>query len=189
MPSEEVQLVLDECKTAMDKSVASFQTDISKLRTGRANPALLDGVSVDYYGTPTALRKLATISVPEPRLLTIQPFDPKALAEIERGILKAGLGLTPKNDGKVVRVPIPELTEERRRELVKHMNKIAEEHKQSIRGARRDSLALIKDLEREGSVDEDESRRTQKLVQDLTDQHCARIDELAGKKEQEILTV
>jgi ribosome recycling factor len=189
MASEEVQLVLEEGKAAMDKSVGSFQSDIAKLRTGRANPALLDGIIVDYYGTPTALRKLATVSVPEPRLLTIQPFDPKAAADIERAILKSDLGLTPKNDGKLVRVPIPELTEERRRDLVKHMKKIAEEHKKSIRGARRDSLSLIKDLEKEGQVDEDESHRAQKSVQDLTDQHCARIDELATKKEQEILTV
>ena len=189
MASEEVELVLEETKDAMDRAVASFRDDIARLRTGRANPALLDGVTVDYYGAPTALRKLATISVPETRLIAIQPFDPGGLADIEKAILKADLNLTPANDGKLIRIAIPELTEERRRELVRQMRKLAEEHKQSVRGSRRDGIALVKDLEKGKEIDADESRRGQKAVQDLTDGHCAQIDEAAAKKEEDILTV
>ena len=189
MASEEVEMILEETKDAMHKAFFSFQTEISRMRSGHANPALLDGVMVDYYGTPTPLRKLATVSVPEPRLIAVQPFDPQVLAGIEKSILKADLGLTPANDGRLIRVPIPELTEERRRELVKQMRRIAEEHKQSVRGSRRDGIALVKDLEKAKEVDADESRRGQKSIQSLTDENCKRIDEAAAKKEEEILTV
>ena len=189
MASEELELILDECKSSMEKAAENFRAETSKLRTGRANPALLDAVMVDYYGTPTPLKRLATLSVPEPRLITIQPFDPQGLADIEKGILKADLGLTPNNDGKLIRVPIPELTEERRREIVKQMRRTAEEHKQSVRGVRRESISMLKDLEKGKEIDEDESRRAQKKVQDLTDEYCGRVDETATKKEQEILTV
>ena len=189
MASEEVDLILEETRDAMLKAFTSFQDEISRLRTGRANPALLDTVMVDYYSTPTALRKLATVSVPEPRLISVQPFDPQGLADIERAILKADLGLTPASDGRLIRVPIPELTEERRRELVRQMRKIAEEHKQSVRGSRRDGISLVKDLEKGKEVDADDSRHGQKSIQTLTDEHCRKIDEAAAKKEEEILTV
>ena len=173
----------------MEKATDNFRSETSKLRTGRANPALLDAVMVDYYGTPTPLKRLATISVPEPRLITIQPFDPQGLGDIEKGILKADLGLTPNNDGKLIRVPIPELTEERRRDIVRQMKKTAEEHKQSVRGVRRDSIAMVKDLEKSKEIDEDESRRSQKKIQDLTDEYCGEVADVAAKKEEEILTV
>ncbi len=187
--SEEVDLVLSDCKEQMEKSVENFQDEASRIRTGRANPALLDSVQVDYYGAATPLQKLATIGVPEPRLMTVQPFDAGSLADIERAILKADLGFTPNNDGKLIRIPVPELTEERRRELVKQVKKISESHKQSVRGHRRDSIAMLKEMEKAKEVDEDASRRGQKTVQDLTDRHCARIDELSDAKEQEIMTV
>jgi ribosome recycling factor len=187
MPSPEIKEILDTCKDSMDKTVGNLQAELAKVRTGRASPGLLDGVMVDYYGTPTPLKKLATVSAPEPRLLTVQPFDVSSVASIEKGIMKSDLGLMPQKDGKLIRVPIPELTGERRKELVKHLKHVAEDHKQSVRHERRDALALLKDLE--GSVEEDELRRGQKAVQDLTDAHCAKIDEHAARKEKEILTV
>lgn len=189
MASEEVDLVLEESKDSMDKGVAAFATEAAKVRTGRASPGLLDGVMVDYYNTPTPLKKLATVNVPEPRLIVVQPFDPQGISDIERGILKANLGLTPSNDGKVVRVPIPELSEERRRELVKQVKKLAEEHKQGVRHARRDAISMLKDLQKEGSIDEDESRRGQSKVQDLTDAATTEIDKQVETKEEEILRV
>jgi ribosome recycling factor len=187
MPSQEIKEVLDSCKESMDKTVQNLQTELAKVRTGRASPGLLDGVMVDYYGSPTPLKKLATVSAPEPRLLLVQPFDVSAVGSIEKGIMKSDLGLMPQKDGKLIRVPIPELTGERRKELVKHIKGVAEEHKQSVRHERRDALELLKDLE--GSIEEDEIRRAQKSVQDLTDAHCAKVDEHAARKEKEILTV
>ena len=187
MPSEETKQILDACKASMEKTVGNLQAELAKVRTGRASPGLLDGVMVDYYGTPTPLKKLASVSAPEPRLLVVQPFDVSAVANIEKGIMKSDLGLMPQKDGKLIRVPIPELTGERRKELVKHIKHVAEEHKQSVRHERRDALELLKDLE--GSIEEDEIRRAQKSVQDLTDAHCARVDEHAARKEKEILTV
>ena len=137
MSEEDVALVLDEAKEAMEKSIRSFRIDLQKVRTGRANPAILDGVQVDYYGTPTPLNQLANLSAPDPRLIVISPYDKGALGEIERAILKADLGLTPTNDGKLVRIPIPALTEERRQQLVKQIKKSAEHHKVGVREARR----------------------------------------------------
>jgi ribosome recycling factor len=189
MAEEDVALVLDEARAAMEKSVDSLTRDLTRIRTGRANPALLDGVQVDYYGTPTPLKSLATISVPGPRLITVQPFDKNSLGEIERAILKADVGLTPANDGKLLRVPIPELTEERRRDLVKQVKKMAEDHKVGVRNARRDSVSMLKDLQKEGGVSEDDSKHAQKKVQTLTDEFTARIDEVADAKEEEILTI
>jgi ribosome recycling factor len=189
MAQEDVALVLDEARTAMQKSVDSLQRDLMRIRTGRANPALLDGVQVDYFGTPTPLKSLATINVPEPRLITVQPFDKSSLAEIERAILKADVGLTPASDGRMLRVPIPELTEERRRELVKQVKKMAEDHKVGVRNARRDSVSMLKDLQNDGEITEDESKQAQKKVQSLTDEFTARIDEVVGLKEEEILTI
>jgi ribosome recycling factor len=189
MAEEDLQLVLDEAKDAMDKSLASLRHELSRLRTGRANPLLLESVMVDYYGTPTQLKKLATIHVPEARLLTLQPFDPGACAAIERGILKADIGVTPISDGKTIRVPIPELTEQRRREIVKQIKKIAEDHKVSVRTARRDAIQMVKDLQKDGDVSEDDSKRIQKKIQDLTDEHVAEVDRITAAKEEEILRV
>ncbi|MFQ5696813.1 MAG: ribosome recycling factor [Myxococcota bacterium] len=189
MPEEEVDLILVEAREAMQKSIESLKRDLDRVRTGRANPALLDGVQVDYYGTATPLKQLATVQVPEPRLITVQPFDRGALAEIERGILKADLGLMPSNDGKLIRIPVPELTEERRRELVKQVRKMGEEHKLGVRNARRDSVAMLKDLEHSGDLGEDESRTGQRKVQSLTDDSIAKLDALVKAKEEEILTI
>jgi ribosome recycling factor len=189
MAEEDVALVLDETKGAMQKSVESLQRDLTRIRTGRANPALLDGVQVDYYGTPTALKSLATINVPDPRLITVQPFDKNSLGEIERAILKADVGLTPASDGKMLRIPIPELTEERRRDLVKQVKKMAEDHKVGVRNARRDSVSMLKDLQKDADISEDESKQAQRKVQTLTDEFTARVDEVASAKEEEILTI
>jgi len=182
VPAESEELVLSEARDGM-------QRDLARVRTGRANPAILDGVVVDYYGSSTALRQLAAIHVADARLLTVQPFDRSAADAIERGILKANLGLSPINDGKILRVPIPELTEERRREMVKQLKKSAEEHKVAVRGARRDAIAMLKDLENDGDVSADDSRRAQKKVQDLTDEYTGKIDALLAAKEEEILRV
>ena len=183
------ELVLDEARQGMAKSFEGLERDLVKIRTGRANPALLEGVMVDYYGTPTPLKSLATLSAPEARLLTIQPFDPGAIEAIEKGVLKADLGLTPVNDGKILRVPIPELTEERRRDLVKLVKKTGEDHKIGVRGARRDAIAMLKDLEKSHEISEDESRHSQKRVQDLTDEFVKKIDEVVSTKEEDILKI
>jgi ribosome recycling factor len=189
MSEEDVALVLDEAKQGMEKSIRSFRIDLQKVRTGRANPAILDGVQVDYYGTPTPLNQLANLSAPDPRLIVISPYDKGALPEIERAILKADLGLTPTNDGKLVRIPIPALTEERRRELVKQIKKSAEHHKIGVREARRGAVSLLKDLESDGSVPADERRRAEKAIQDLTDDRIKKLDEMTEQKEEEILQV
>jgi ribosome recycling factor len=189
MSEEDVAVVLDEAKEAMEKSIRSFRIDLQKVRTGRANPAILDGVQVNYYGTPTPLNQLSNLTAPDPRLIVISPYDKGALPEIERAIMKADLGLTPVNDGKVVRIPIPPLTEERRRELVKQIKKSAEHHKIGVREARRAAVALLKELESDGSVPADERRRTEKAIQDLTDHNVTRLDEMTEKKEEEILQV
>jgi ribosome recycling factor len=189
MADEEVGLVLDQTREDMGKALRSMRIDLQKIRTGRANPALLDGIQVDYYGTPTALNQLANLSAPDPRLIMISPFDKGALQGIERAIQAADLGLTPNNDGKLIRIPIPPLTEERRKELVKQVKKLAEGHKVGVREARRMAVAMLKELESDGAVPTDERRRADKAVQDLTDQHVKAIDEMTGEKEEEILQV
>ncbi len=189
MADEEVTLVLDEAKGDMDRAVRSLGAELQKVRTGRANPALLEGVQVDYYGTPTPLNQLATLSAPDPRLIVVSPFDKGSLGDVERAIQAADLGLTPSNDGKVIRLPIPPLTEERRKELVKQIKKTAEEHKIGVREARRSAVSMLKDLEGEGSVPADDRRRAEKTVQDLTDQFIGKIDTMTQEKEEEILQV
>ena len=189
MSEEEVAIVLGEAKEAMEKSIRSYRIELQKVRTGRANPAILDGVQVDYYGTPTPLNQLASLSAPDPRLIVISPYDKGALGEIERAILKADLGLTPTNDGKLVRIPIPALTEERRQQLVKQIKKSAEHHKVGVREARRGAVSLLKELESDGAVPADERRRTEKTIQDLTDSKVKKLDEMTEQKEEEILQV
>ena len=189
MAEEEVELVLSEAGEAMEKSIHSLKVDMQKIRTGRANPAVLDGVQVDYYGTPTPLNQLANLSAPEPNLIIVSPYDRGVLADIERAIQAADLGLSPNNDGKLVRIPIPPLTEERRKELVKQVKKLAEGHKIGVREARRAAVAMLKDLEGEGSVPADERRRADKAVQDLTDDRVKKLDDMAAQKEEEILQV
>jgi ribosome recycling factor len=173
----------------MDKSVESTQEHFNSVRTGRASAALLDRVTIDYYGTPTPLKNLATINAPEPRLLTIQPFDPSSIKQIEKTIQESDLGLTPSNDGKVIRLPIPQLTEERRKEMVKIARSMAEEGKVAIRNVRRDTLRHLEELVRNGDVGDDEERAAEGRVQKLTDEHVSRIDELLKRKEADIMEV
>ncbi len=189
MAEEDVALVLDEAKGDMDKAARSLGAELQKVRTGRANPGLLDGIQVDYYGTPTPMNQLATLSAPDPRLILVSPYDQGALNDIERAIQGAALGLTPSNDGKVIRIPIPPLTEERRKELVKQIKKTSEEHKIGVREARRGAVSMLKDLEGDGSLPTDDRRRAEKSVQDMTDQFIEKIEKMIQAKEEEILQV
>lgn len=171
----------------MVKSLDSLKREFSKVRTGRASISLLDGIKVDYYGTQTPLNQLATLSVPEPRLITIQPWDATVIKEIEKAIMKSDLGLTPVNDGKIIRVSIPPLTEQRRVELVKVVKKMAENGKVSIRNHRRDINEDLKQKKKDKEVSEDEFFKGQKDVQDITDDYIKKSDELTQAKEKEIL--
>jgi ribosome recycling factor len=178
--------LLQDATRRMDKSVESTHGELNSIRTGRASAALLDRVQVDYYGQKTPLKQLATINVPEPRMLTVQPFDPNALKEIERAIQESDLGLNPSNDGKIIRLPIPQLTEERRQELVKVARQIAEEGRVAVRNVRRD---VIHHLKEEQNVSSDEEHRAEERVQKLTDDHVHKIDDLLKRKEAEITEV
>ncbi len=179
--------IYQETKEKMGKSIKSLETDLNRVRTGRASMSLLDSVKVDYYGTLTPLNQMATISIPESRLITIQPWDVSALKEIEKGILKANLDLTPSNDGKIIRITIPPLTEDRRKSIVKQVHKICEDHKVAIRNIRRDSNDFIKSLKKESEISEDESFKGQDEVQKITDEKIKIIDDMYKKKESEIL--
>jgi len=181
--------LIQDATRRMDKSVEAAQTEFSTLRTGRASPTLLDRVQIDYYGQQTPLKQLATIGAPEPRLLTIQPFDPSSMGAIERAIQESDLGLTPSNDGKLIRLPIPQLTEERRKDLVKVVRQMAEEGKVAVRNVRRDVMQHLKELADKGEAGSDEERRAEERVQKLTDDHVHEIDELLKKKEAEIMEV
>ena len=180
---------LADAKRRMDKSIESTHHEFNSIRTGRASPALLDRITIDYYGTPTPLKSLASISAPEPRLLVVQPFDPGAIKNIERAVQESDLGLTPSNDGKVVRLPIPQLTEERRKDLVKVVRRVAEDGKIAIRNVRRDVMQHLKELVVNGDVGDDEERRAEQQVQKITDEHTKSIDDLLKVKEAEIMEV
>lgn len=180
---------LGDATQRMDKSVEATHEHFNSVRTGRATPALLDRIAVDYYGTATPLKNLATINAPEPRMLTIQPFDPTSIKQIEKTIQESDLGLTPSNDGKLIRLPIPQLTEERRKELVKVVRHMAEEGRVAVRNVRRDAIKHLEDLVKNGSVGDDDERAAEGRVQKLTDEHVARIDELLKRKEAEIMEV
>jgi ribosome recycling factor len=180
---------LGDATQRMDKSVEATHEHFNSVRTGRATPALLDRVTVEYYGTPTPLKNLATINAPEPRMLTIQPFDPTSIKQIEKTIQESDLGLTPSNDGKIVRLPIPQLTEERRKELVKVVRHMAEEGRVAVRNVRRDAIRHLEELVKNGSVGDDEERAAEGRAQKLTDEHVARIDDLLKRKEAEIMEV
>ncbi len=180
---------LADAKRRMDRSIEATHHEFNSIRTGRASPALLDRISIDYYGTQTPLKSLASISAPEPRLLVVQPFDPGAIKGIERAIQESDLGLTPSNDGKVVRLPIPALTEERRKDLVKVVRRVAEDGKVAIRNVRRDVMQHLKELVVNGDVGDDEERRAEQQVQKITDEHTKSIDDLLKVKEAEIMEV
>jgi ribosome recycling factor len=179
----------NEAGRKMDRSVEAAAHEFNTIRTGRASAALLDRIQIDYYGTPTPLQQLATINVPEPRMLTVQPYDPGSIKNIERAIQESDLGLTPSNDGKIIRLPIPQLTEERRKELVKVVRGLAEEGRVAVRNVRRDAMHHLKELVRKGDVGDDEERRAEERVQKLTDEHVAKIDDLLKRKEAEIMEV
>ncbi|HPW68199.1 MAG TPA: ribosome recycling factor [Deltaproteobacteria bacterium] len=181
--------VIDGMKQDMEKTVAAMKQSLQKVRTGRASIGILDGIMVDYYGTPTPLKQLATLAVPEPRLITIQPWDKGAISSIEKAIFKSELGLTPANDGKIIRVPIPPLNEERRRDLVKMVKKMAEEYRVEIRNHRRDANAMLKDLEKDKEISQDELKTSQDKVQDLTNDYIKQVDTLLVDKEKEIMEV
>lgn len=183
---EQATMLLMEAEEKMEKSLQSTRNEFQTIRTGRANPALLDRVHVEYYGAETPLQQLATVSVPEPRMLMIQPFDKNALTEIDRAIQKSDLGLTPNNDGKVIRLNIPPLTEERRRDYVKLAKKVAEEGKVAVRNVRRDGIDSLKKLEKEG-LPKDTVKTMQDDVQTLTDKFIAKLDTATDEKEAEIM--
>jgi ribosome recycling factor len=180
---------LADCEVRMDKSIEMTRTEFNSVRTGRASAALLDRITIDYYGTPTPLSNMATISAPEARLLSIQPYDATQIKAIEKAIQESDLGLTPSNDGKLIRLPIPQLTEERRKELVKVVRRYGEEGKIAIRNVRRDVMKHLEELVRKGDVGDDEERRAEGQVQKLTDDHVKRIDDLLKHKEAEIMEV
>ncbi len=180
---------MKETREKMDQAVKAYSKNLATVRAGRANPALLDSVQVEYYGALTPLNQLASISVPEARLLVITPFDKSTVSDIEKAIQKADLGLSPSNDGNVVRISIPPLTEERRKDLVKVVGKYAEESKVQIRNIRRDTNDQLKKDEKNGDLTEDELRGFQDDVQSITDTHIQKIDELTKEKEQEIMEV
>ncbi|HEX2429101.1 MAG TPA: ribosome recycling factor [Gaiellaceae bacterium] len=184
-----IEEFLADAKRRMDRSIEATHHEFNSIRTGRASPALLDRITIDYYGTQTPLKSLASISAPEPRLLVVQPFDPGAIKGIERAVQESDLGLTPSNDGKVVRLPIPALTEERRKDLVKVVRRVAEDGKVAIRNVRRDVMQHLKELVVNGDVGDDEERRAEQQVQKITDDHTKSIDDLLKVKEAEIMEV
>jgi ribosome recycling factor len=181
--------VLSNLRREMAETLDAMRRELARTRTGRASTALLEGISVSYYGAKTPLNQVATVGAPEPRLLVIQPYDRSVIADIERAILQSDLGLVPVNDGKLIRVPIPELTEERRRDLVKHIRKVAEDYRVSLRNHRRDAVDMLKALEKDKTLTEDDLRRGQEKVQEVTKDFGERLEKLLKAKEDEILEV
>ncbi|HBQ61290.1 MAG TPA: ribosome recycling factor [Balneolaceae bacterium] len=189
MISEELQEIIDETEMNMHEATAFLKKELSHVRAGKANPALLEGIKVEYYGSQTPLQQLANVSAPEPRLLVVQPYDRSAMEDIEKAIMSAGLGLNPNNDGERILLPLPVLTEERRKELVKHSKDIAEKAKISIRNTRRDANDSIKKTVESESLSEHSKFEAEENIQQLTDKYTAKVDELLEKKEKEIMTV
>jgi ribosome recycling factor len=181
--------VIKELQANLEKGIEALKKDLGKVRTGRANVSILDGIRVDYYGTPTPLNQVASLNVPDPRLITIKPWEKSLIPEIEKTIRSAQLGLNPSSDGEIVRLPMPPLTEERRKELVKVVKKMAEEAKVALRGARRESNEMLKAFQKDKEITEDEEKQGLKKVQDATDAGVAKIDDIVAKKEKEILEV
>jgi ribosome recycling factor len=178
-----------DLKRRMDQAVTGFQSNLASTRTGRASVHMLDQVRVDYYGTPTPISQIAQISAPEPQLILISPWDPTVLKEVEKAIQAADLGFNPISDGKVIRVPVPPMTEERRREVVKHVNKVLEEHRTAVRNVRRDGNDALKKLAKDKKISEDEEKRALEEVQKMTDEEIRRMEELSHRKEAEVMQV
>jgi ribosome recycling factor len=181
--------LLADAREHMDKSVEATRSKFGSVRTGRATPALLDRITVDYYGAPTPLKQLATVSAPEARLLTVQPYDKSSIKNIERAILESDVGLTPNNDGQIIRLQVPELTEERRKQLVKVVRNLAEEGRVAIRNIRRDVMHDLRELRDAGEAGSDDEHRAEEALQKLTDQKVHELDALLKGKEEEILEV
>lgn len=184
-----VNSILQETKDKMGKSIEALKKEMQRVRTGRASANMLDAVKVDYYGALTPLNQMASVSVPESRLITIQPWDATAIKAIEKGILKSNIGLTPSSDGKIVRISVPPLTEERRKEIVKMVNKTCEDFKVALRNIRRDSNEMLKSLKKDGDISEDDQFKAQDNVQKITDEQVAVVDSIYSDKEKEILEV
>jgi ribosome recycling factor len=182
-----IEETLQETKERMGKTIIALESELKRVRTGRASLSLLDGIRVDYYGSQTPLNQMASLSVPESRLIVIQPWDVSGIKEIEKAILKSDLGLTPSSDGKLIRISIPPLTEERRKELVKVVSKMCEEHKIAARNIRRDANELLKGFKKDGDISEDDAFKAQDSVQKITDEFINRIDDIYKEKEKEIL--
>lgn len=189
MSAEEMELITMDCEERMEKTMSSLAENLSTIRTGRANPNMLDRVEADYYGAMTPINQMATISVPSSQQLQISPFDKSSLNDIEKAIIYAGLGLTPNNDGSVIRINIPQLTEERRKELLKQCKSIGEESKVAVRNVRRDGVDKIKKMEKKGELGEDQALDGIDMIQKSTDDHIKRIDETVAKKEKEVTTL
>jgi ribosome recycling factor len=184
-----MEALVKDTSARMERSIEAYRKELGKVRTGRASFSLLDGVKVDYYGTPTPLQQVGTLSVPESRLITVTPWDTKMIGPIEKAIQGSGLGLNPSSDGKTVRIPIPPLTEERRRELAKVVRKMAEDARVAVRNVRREAIEKLKDREKKKEISEDVVKRGQERIQKETDAHVKKIDEILKSKEQEILEV
>lgn len=180
---------MEELEERMKKSVSVYEENLSEIRAGRANPAILNKISVEYYGVPTPINQVAGISVPEARMIVIQPWDASVLKEIEKAILASDIGLNPNNDGKVIRLSFPELTEERRKDLVKDIKKIAEDSKVAIRSIRRDGIDEAKSMQKESIITEDDLKKAEEQIQKLTDKKIAEIDSILDKKEKEIMSI
>lgn len=181
--------VINEARERMDKSVEFLQNELSGLRTGKANPALVENITVDYYGTPTRLRDISNISTPEPRQIVINPFDPSSLSLIEKAIISANIGITPINDGRLIRIPIPELSEERRKDMVKIASRTTEDQRITIRNIRRDANDQIKLLEKSNELTEDDRKLLLEKIQNTTNEYISKMDEILISKEKEILDV
>ncbi len=184
-----IESVVDECRKEMERTEAAMRKDLGRVRTGRASTSLLEAIHVEYYGTKTPLNQLASLSAPEPRLLVVQPFDKSAIGAIERAILQSDLGLTPLNDGKLIRIPVPELTEERRKELVTHVRKMAEDFRVSVRSHRRDAIEKLKHLAKDKNIADDDRRHGQERVETLTKDYVEKVDAILKGKEQEIMAL
>ncbi|RJP82890.1 MAG: ribosome recycling factor [Desulfobacteraceae bacterium] len=182
-----IDSIYEETRDKMGKALSSLESELKKVRTGRASLNIFDGIRVDYYGTLTPLNQMASLAVPESRLITIQPWDATVLKDIEKALLKSNLGLTPSNDGKIIRIAIPPLTEERRKEIVKQVHKMCEDRKVVVRNIRRDSNEMAKELKKDGEISEDDSFRAQEQIQKITDEFIKLVDEAYNKKEKEIL--
>jgi ribosome recycling factor len=178
-----------DLKRRMDQAVATFQSQLASTRTGRATAHMLDAIKVDYYGTPTPITQMAQVSTPEAQLILIQPWDPSIIKEIEKAIQASDLGFNPQTDGKIIRIPVPPMTEERRRDVVKHLNKVLEEHRTAVRNVRRDGNDALKKLAKDKKISEDEEKRALEEVQKMTDEEIRKMEEMCRRKEVEVMQV